>query len=181
MVKGRKPDAKAVRRKSAPPVELAAEPMGMRKLRKPDAVLANPTMSACWDSIVGDGFQYDEADLPQLEQLCYWFAVYRQCMANTVMSDGRVVTKVGRTVDDGKGGRQLDPMSTKTHPDIRTAKEASTMFRALASELGVSPLARQKMGLMEAVTHSTQADLVRKTEELFARFKGRLDAPNENQ
>lgn len=177
MVKGRKPDAKAVRRKHAPPqpesVNLVAEIAPPSKLSVPEFVAENATMRTCWNEIVGDGYQYTDADVPQLEQLCYWYAVYRQCVANTVLPNGMVVTKMGRKTEDG----EFDPMSTKAHPDIKTAKEASGMFRTLAAELGVSPLARQKMGLMEAVTHSTQADLVRKTEDLFERFKGRLDAP----
>ncbi len=176
-MKGRKPDSKAVRRnpKPSPQTELIAEPSAMPPaLQKPDAVLANPTMSQCWDLVVGDGYQYSAADIPQLEMLCYSYAVYRQCMNNTLTPDGRVITKIGRITDEGT----VDPATAKAHPDIKTAREAMATYRTLADELGVSPLARQKMGLLEAVTHSTQADLVRKTEELFTRFKGRLSAPN---
>lgn len=88
------------------------------------------------------------------------------------MPDGRVVTKIGRSND--RGG--IDPASAKPHPDIKTAREAMATYRMLADELGVSPLARQRLGLMDAMTKSTQADLVKKTNELFERFEGRLNA-----
>lgn len=175
-MKGRKPDNKAVRRnpKPSPQAELIAQPASMPPaLAKPDSVLANPTMNRCWDLVVGDGYQYTAADIPQLEMLCYSYAVYRQCVDNTLTPDGRVITKIGRINEEGN----IDPATAKAHPDIKTAREAMATYRTLADELGVSPLARQKMGLLEAVTHSTQADLVKKTEELFERFKGRLSAP----
>lgn len=173
MVKGRKPKADAVRRRKDPPghaEELAATVVCA--LQKPDSVCANPTMERCWDFIVGEGTQYTEADVPGLEQMCYWYAVYQQCMQNTLLPDGRVVTRVARVVEG-----VADPMTLKQHPDIKTAQQAANMFRMLASEYGVTPLARQRLGLMDAMTKSTQADLVKKTEELFERFKGRLDAP----
>ncbi len=176
-MKGRKPDKNATRRKQIqkPQAELIAEPTGLPpKLQKPDTVLANPTMNQCWDMVVGDGYQYSAADIPQLEMLCYSYAVYRQCVQNTMLPDGRVVTKIGRIGENGT----IDPATAKAHPDIKTAREAMATYRTLADELGVSPLARQKMGLLEAVTHSTQADLVKKTQELFTRFKGQLGAPN---
>ena len=173
MVKGRKPDANAVRRRKPPKdagtVELVAEIVEQSDpiIQKPPAVASNVTMSECWDLVVGDGIQFTPADVPQLEQLCYWYAVFRQCVANTVMPDGRIVTKVGSDGEDG----EIDQATLRSHPDLRSAKEASAMYRQLASELGVDPLARQRMGLLDAVTKSTQADLVRKTEELFARFQ----------
>ena len=88
MVKGRKPKADAVRRKrKAPPpqnmevaekeAEVAAVVVG--GLQKPGTVCANPTMERCWDYIVGDGTQYNESDIPGLEQMCYWYAVYQPC------------------------------------------------------------------------------------------------------
>lgn len=177
-MRGRKPKHDAVRRGNAPkqqgitPVNaqiMSAEPMG---IEKPESVAANPTMSQCWDLIVGEGRQYKPSDVPQLEQLCYWYAVHQQCVTNTVSADGRVLTKVGKVGEDGRP----DPASFHVNPDIRTAQMAAANYRALAAELGVSPLARQRMGLMEAVTHSTQADLVMKTERYFEQMKGKLDA-----
>lgn len=179
MVKGRKPKENAVRRKNNQPAkkkvqaeELVATAVPIEPtLAKPKSVTDNPTMEKCWNLIVGDGAQYTEADVPGLEQMCYWYAVYQQCMQNTLLPDGRIITKVARVVD----GKE-DTSTTKQHPDIKTAQQAANMFRQLASEYGVSPLARQRLGLMDAMKRSTQADLVKKTEELFARFEGRLDA-----
>ena len=122
-------------------------------------------MSDCWDLVVGDGTQYQIEDVPQLRQLCYWYAVHEQCMANTIAPDGRIRTKIVRK--DEKG----NVVNVKTDPDILTARMAADKYRALAAELGVSPLARQRMGLMDSLTKSTQADVVRKTEEVYERMK----------
>lgn len=179
-MKGRKPKSDATRRKKKAPAKkqqpveelVATTVQAAPTLAIPESVSLNPTMYKCWNLIVGDGAQYTEADIPGLEQMCYWYAVYQQCMYNTLMPDGRVITRVGRKVDG-----EEDVSTLKQHPDIKTAQQAANMFRQLASEYGVSPLARQRLGLMDAMTRSTQADLVKKTEELFARFEGRLDAP----
>lgn len=140
--RGRKPKSDAIARAHQSPPATYIEPGDMPV---PDIVAANPLMRECWEWTVGNG-RFTDADIPQLVTLSYWWAVARQCMANLETTAG-VVTKV----ETAMGPRQ--------DPDIRTLQLATNQMRQLSSELGVSPLARQRMGLMQAATMTLAADL----------------------
>lgn len=140
--RGRRPKSDAIARAHQQPAVTYIEPGDMVV---PEVVAANPLMLECWEWTVGNG-RFTEADTPQLVMLAYWWAVARQCMANLGTQTG-VVTKI-ETVS---GPRQ--------DPDIRTLQLATNQMRQLSSELGVSPLARQRMGLMQAATMTLAADL----------------------
>jgi len=163
MGRGRKPKNNAIRRGGAGPLDVRAEPLAPApRLEMPETVAANPTMAACWALIVGDAPIFQPADVPQLEAYCYWYAVLQQCINQTIKPDGRVVTLFAR---------KDAPESVRPNPDIRTAEKATAMLRQLGAELNLSPTGRARAGLLDAMTKSTQADVIRKTAEGFARFK----------
>ena len=170
MARGRKPKANAIRRGGAQPLQ-ARTVEAPAQLRPPASVEANPTMAACWELVVGAA-PYTPADVPQLEAYCYWYAVLQQCMQQTITADGRVVTMYARKDEAGR----TDPGSVRTNPDIRTAEKATAMLRQLGAELNLSPVARARAGLLDAMTKSTQADVIAKTAEGLARFKERQGA-----
>lgn len=174
MTRGRKPKTDAQRRGGAQPiaVELLGtfqdaaiiEPAGVAK---PAHIAANPLQSECWDSLVGMSGNFEQCDLPLLEAYCYWFAVLRQAEANTVTDDGRVITLVGRLDDEGN----VKPGSQSPNPDLRNAEKATNMLRQLGDALNLTPTARDRAGLLRAMTRSTQADVVKKTLDGYEQFK----------
>ena len=80
-----------------------------------------------------------------MEAWCFWAVVRDQC---------------ARDLDD-------DPPPEL----IRKAEKASTMLMRLGDQLHLTPTARQRAGLISAMTRSTQADVVTKTREEFRRMR----------
>lgn len=172
MVKGRRPDANAIRRGGVKPDVQPVEASIVGRIQKPDHIAANPTMSRCWDVLVAGSPAFQPMDAPLLEAYCLWYAILRQAESQTVTPDGRVITLYGEKGADGK----VLPTTVKANPDIRTAQQATNMLRQLAVELQTTPAARDRAGLVQAMTRSTQADVVKKTMEGYAEFRRRRDA-----
>lgn len=166
-MKGRKPEADAVRRGIVPtkPQILTKPIKEQNTLAMPQSVAENPLMCAAWEMLVGESTHYTQADIPLLEQACFYYSVMRQCIGNTIAEDGTITTKVGRIGEDGA----VLPETLKTHPDIKVAQSMGAALQRTLAELGATPLARQRMGLMEAVTHSTQAEMFARVREAFDR------------
>ena len=178
MARGRKPKPNAQRRGGAQPlpvdaVAIEARIVESQAVEKPAHIAGNPLQSACWDSLVGAGANFAPCDVPLLEAYCYWYAVLRQAQSQTITSDGRVITLYGKTVDG-----ETDPASVRQNPDIKTAEKATNMLRQLGDALNLTPTARDRAGLMRAMTKSTQADVVRKTLDGYEKFKAQQKALN---
>ena len=179
MTKGRKQKQGAQRRGGAQPVPVEvllgtsqAHIIEAEQVRKPAHIAANPLQSDCWDSLVGESGNFDPCDVPLLEAYCYWYAVLRQAESNTITDDGKVVTLCGQYSKEGELTR------TVANPDIHTAEKATNMLRQLGDALNMTPTARDRAGLMRAMTKSTQADVVRKTIAGYEEFKKRQKALN---
>lgn len=169
MSRGRKMDPNAQRRGGHRPEEVRAEIVAPApaSVAKPVTVAVNPTMSACWDDIVGNAPGFDETDVPLLEAYCYWYAVFRRACEGTMTLDGRIATTVGIEGEDG----QVDPSTVKPNPDLRVAEKATDQLRKLGDALNITPTARIRSGLMKAMTASTVAGLVESTNEGFRQFQ----------
>lgn len=167
MARGRKPKAMAQRRGGMQPAGVDAVAIERAPLAKPPHVEANPTMSAMWDSLVGDSRNFSQEDAPLLDSYCYWYSVYVQSMMQTITPDGKVVTLYGKKGGDGR----TDPSTVRANPDIQTAKKATEMMMRLAAVLQMTPEARGRAGLVDALTKSTQADVVNKTIAGYSEFK----------
>ncbi|MBQ9041576.1 MAG: phage terminase small subunit P27 family [Eggerthellaceae bacterium] len=169
-MKGRKPKVDAVRRGGITPEIIAAaqvveaEIVEAERIPKPEHVAENPLQSRCWDSMVGASSIFTDADIPLLEAYCFWYSVLRQAEAEVVTPSGAVVT----TYDNGK--------DIKQNPDLRTAEKATNMLRQIGQELNLSPSARVRAGLLNAMTKSTQADIVKKTLDGYETFKKQIKA-----
>lgn len=139
---GRRPKADAIRRQHTEATFI--EPA---TVQVPAVVEGNDLMLECWTWITSGTSHFTLADTPQLVALSYWWAVQQQCIANLVAANGGVRTKVST------------PMGDRQDPDVRTMQLATNQVRTLSAELGISPLARARMGLMKMATVSMAADL----------------------
>ena len=133
---GRRPKSDAVRR-ARDARETVVEAVPVDGLAIPPEVANSPLMRECWEWTVEGATHFRQADVPRLILLAYWWAVARQCMANLGREDG-IVTEV------------LTINGVKQAPDIKTLDLATTRMDKLSAELGVGPLARQRMGLNQA-------------------------------
>ena len=134
MTRGRKPKADAVRRGLLPSVVDS----GARGVAIPDDIAHNPVLSEIWGWICPPVNTFSEQDVPTIRELVTWHAVFKQCESLLVAGDGKV-----------------DVYDRQT---ITTMKQASAEIRALSDMLGLSPLARSRIGLMDATTVKTAAD-----------------------
>lgn len=180
MARGRKPEPNAQRRGGTQPLPVSAiveatiqaEVVPVPHVEKPAHVARSPLQSECWDMLVGTGVGFEQCDAPLLESYCYWYAVLRQAEANTLDPSGGVATKM--VTVDSEGIETV----TGANPDIRTAEKATNMLRHLGDVLQINPSARDRAKLMDAVTKSTQADVVRKTLDGYEQFKRQQKALN---
>lgn len=172
MARGRKPDPNAIRRGGVRPAIQYVNARPVAGIAKPERISANPTMSACWDALVGSSLDYCSQDVPLLEAYCFWYAVLMQAEAQVVTEDGEVITLCGEQGPDGL----VPPESMRANPDIRTAAQASNMLRLLATDLQATPAARDRAGLVRAATRSTSADLVARTVAGYEEFRRMQEA-----
>lgn len=155
-MKGRKPDQNAIRRgvhdMSLIPAE---ETVGVTM---PLDIMADPVQSEIWNWIAPPVNQFTEQDMPNLRLLCYWHAVAAQAQTVLQGSNGTVniFDKIGVKPFRTEDGREI--ALVRKNPALQILKEASTEIRALSDMLGLSPLARSRIGLMNATTVKTAAD-----------------------
>ena len=145
-MRGRKPKQDAARRGGlipTKPVEAAIVEADPPVM--PARVASNPDMAAMWDTHLSWQGHLCAEDAPMMEAWCFWAVVSDQC---------------ARDLDD-------DPSPEL----IRKAEKASTMLMRLGDQLHLTPTARQRAGLISAMTRSTQADVVAKTRDEFRRMR----------
>ncbi|WP_307739798.1 P27 family phage terminase small subunit [uncultured Parolsenella sp.] len=170
MSRGRKPDALAVRRGGSTADAAVAEPVGAvvaapaDGVAKPPSVSASGSMSALWDQLVGTGRAFKPQDAPYLEQLVFDLETVRQCRDNLLDADGNVRVLVGRG----------EPLEDGTYLDYRESPYLAVMDKAasramkLADALGLTPLARARLGLTQASAVAT----VSIADQIFAAMRG---------
>lgn len=179
-MKGRKPKPNAQRRGGTQPAPIVPATVLDAKvvevprcLEKPPQVASNPLQSECWDAMVGLGFDFEPCDIPLLESYCFWYSVLRKAEGSVIHDDGSVHTVVYEVDEEGNPKRVIGP-----NPDLRTAEKATNMLRQIGDVLRINPTARERSKLMDAVTKSTQADVVNKTIEGYEQFKAAQKALN---
>ena len=180
-MKGRKPKPNAQRRGGAQPAQIVpanvldAQVVEVPAcLDKPLAVARNPLQSECWDNMVGLGFNFEPCDIPLLESYCFWYSVLRKAEGEVIHDDGSVHTLLYEVDEEGNVKNVIGP-----NPDLRTAEKATNMLRQIGDALRINPTARERSRLLDAVTKSTQADVVRKTIDGYEQFKAAQRAINE--
>lgn len=156
-MRGRKPQDGAIRRGVRDSYALA-KPEEARGVQMPADIEADPVQSEIWAWIAPPVNNFAEQDMPNLRLLVYWHAVAAQAQQALHSEDGtvRIFDKIGVKPFKTADGRDV-PLVRK-NPALQIMKEASAEIRALSDMLGLSPLARSRIGLMDATTVKTAAD-----------------------
>ncbi len=143
---GRMPDAHAIRRSKDKAV-IIPETVETCALTPPDTVLAHPHMAELWSSLVGSGIVYEERDIPLIEQLVWDFETVEQCRARVMGADGQMKLMIPVGEPDPDTGEYLKFIP---NPYLKQMREAMTEGLKLADQLGLSPMARARLGLTQA-------------------------------
>lgn len=146
-MKGRKPKARKAEAET-----VAAVPSLVVLPSQPPATLPAEAITI-WQAAVDDlGQLLQPAHLPLVEMLAVSVARHRQAQA--------VIDSEGIIVDDGHG--------PKTHPAVRIERDSAMLCLRLAEQLGLSPSARVRLGLMQVMGQS----LLQISERLDAELAG---------
>jgi hypothetical protein len=170
-MKGAKPKQDAIRRGVKDAYnKITTERVGVGM---PSDIAQDPVQAEIWAWIAPPVNQFSEADIPNIRLLVYWHAVAAQAMTVLHSDSGKIniFDKIGvKPFKDGSG-REV-PLVRKS-PALQVLKEASAEIRALSDMLGVSPLARSRIGLMDAQQVKTAAD----TAKMFSSIDAAYDLP----
>lgn len=175
-MKGRKPDQNAVRRGLADSyAEMAAQPEGVHGLSMPDDIAADPVRSEIWSWICPPVNSFAPQDIPLLRRLVFVHAALAQCEQSMTAGDGTVgiFDKIGVKPFRTEDGREI-PL-VRENPAIGSWKKMDAEARALSDMLGLSPLARSRIGLMDATKVKTAAD----TAAMFRSIDAAYELPSE--
>lgn len=156
-MKGAKPKHDAIRRGLSDSYGLAVRDSSSGVLM-PEDIAKDPVQSEIWAWIAPPVNSFTEQDIPTLRLLTYWHAVARQAEQAIHSEDGKIAIfdKIGVKPFKTADGREV-PLVRK-NPALTILKEASSEIRALSDMLGLSPLARSRIGLMDATATKTAAD-----------------------
>lgn len=144
--RGRKPDAKAIRRmKDKAEITPATVIDGGGAIQKPITVETVPGLSELWDTFVGTGIAYKPEDAPMLEQLVFDLELARQCRAKCIDPNGNIIAMVGKgePLEDGSF------LDMEPNPYIKQMREAMAEALKIADQMGCTPLARARLGLTQ--------------------------------
>lgn len=156
-MKGAKPKHNAIRRGLSDSYGLAVRE-GSSGVLMPQDIAEDPVQSEIWAWLAPPVNSFTDQDIPTLRLLTYWHAVARQAEQAIHSEDGKIAIfdKIGVKPFKNADGREI-PLVRKS-PAITILKEASAEIRALSDMLGLSPLARSRIGLMDATATKTAAD-----------------------
>lgn len=156
-MKGAKPKHNAIRRGLSDSYGLAVRE-GSSGVLMPQDIAEDPVQSEIWAWLAPPVNSFTEQDIPTLRLLTYWHAVARQAEQAIHSEDGKIAIfdKIGVKPFKTADGREV-PLVRK-NPALTILKEASAEIRALSDMLGLSPLARSRIGLMDATATKTAAD-----------------------
>ena len=156
-MKGAKPKHNAIRRGLSDSYGLAVRE-GSSGVLMPQDIAEDPVQSEIWAWLAPPVNSFTEQDIPTLRLLTYWHAVAQQAEQAIHSEDGKIAIfdKIGVKPFKTPDGREI-PLVRK-NPALTILKEASAEIRALSDMLGLSPLARSRIGLMDATATKTAAD-----------------------
>lgn len=156
-VKGAKPKHNAIRRGLSDSYGLAVQE-GSTGVLMPEDIAEDPVQSEIWAWLAPPVNSFTDQDIPTLRLLTYWHAVARQAEQAIHSEDGKIAIfdKIGVKPFKTKDGNEI-PLVRK-NPALTILKEASAEIRALSDMLGLSPLARSRICLMDATATKTAAD-----------------------
>lgn len=163
---GRRPQHAAIRRDVGPSevlVPLSGAVPTAEGPAEPADIAASPEAHAEWLAVVGDGRAWRPEDGPLLASWCMWAAIAASCRRQLERGDGLALMVRDGAGADGTGGRVVKS------PLVQELAMASNQLRQIGAELGITPLARARLGIAEAATASMQMDVMAKMRDLAAR------------
>ena len=171
-MRGAKPKHDAIRRGLSDAYGLAIEDSS--GVAMPHDIAADPVQSEIWAWIAPPVNGFSEQDVPTLRLLTYWHAVACQAEQAIHSEDGSlaIFDQVGVKPFVAEDGSEV-PLVRKS-PALTILKDASSEIRALSDMLGLSPLARSRIGLMDATTVKTAAD----TAKIFKGINAAYELPD---
>lgn len=175
-MKGRKPKHDAVRRGLSDAYsEISEQQDGVRGLEMPVDIACDPVRSEIWAWICPPVNNFTLQDMPLLRRLVFIHATLAQCEQAMMTGDGTVsiFDKIGEKPFKTKDGQAI-PL-VRPNPAIGIYKKMSAEARALSDMLGLSPLARSRIGLMDATKVKTAAD----TAAMFRSIDAAYELPSE--
>lgn len=169
-MKGAKPKHNAIRRGLSDSYGLAVRE-GSSGVLMPQDIAEDPVQSEIWAWLAPPVNSFTEQDIPTLRLLTYWHAVARQAEQAIHSEDGKIAIfdKIGVKPFKNADGREI-PLVRK-NPALTILKEASAEIRALSDMLGLSPLARSRIGLMDATATKTAADTAAMFKSIDAEYE----------
>lgn len=169
-MKGAKPKHNAIRRGLSDSYGLAVRE-GSSGVLMPQDIAEDPVQSEIWAWLAPPVNSFTEQDIPTLRLLTYWHAVARQAEQAIHSEDGKIAIfdKIGVKPFKTKDGNEI-PLVRK-NPALTILKEASAEIRALSDMLGLSPLARSRIGIMDATATKTAADTVAMFKSIDAAYE----------
>lgn len=148
-MRGAKPKKNAIRRGGPDAPELLeARPVEPRGIEKPDEVARSASLSVLWDQTVGASGAFRPQDVPALTQYVFQLETARQCRANAMDESGKITVLVGKGEPD-ENGRYVAYVE---NPWLKAMREAEALALKLADQLGLTPLARARLGLTNAAS-----------------------------
>lgn len=155
-MKGAKPKHNAIRRGLSDSYGLVVQDSA--GVVMPADIAEDPVQSEIWAWIAPPVNSFTEQDIPTLRLLTYWHAVAHQAEQAIHSENGKIAIfdKIGVKPFKTSDGHEV-PLVRKS-PALTILKEASSEIRALSDMLGLSPLARSRIGLMDATATKTAAD-----------------------
>ena len=136
-MKGRKFSEKALRR-GLTDAYMMVEDTERVGVAMPTDIAANPVQSEFWAYLIPPVNRFIDEDIPLLRLLVTWYAIAANAQAELEIS-----------ANEGIQNRQAE----------RALKNASAEIRALSDLLGLSPLARARIGFKQANTAKTAAEV----------------------
>lgn len=152
-MRGRKPDALAVRRGGTTADIIAnAQVVEESALVKPERVAIDPYMDEMWDTMIGTGAAFEPCDSPMLEQLIFQIRIVEDCRAHLFDAEGNVRTVVKEETDMGD-------ILIKVNPYLKIMNDAEKSVMKLSQELGLTRFARARLGLTQAMGQAAQLSI----------------------
>ena len=155
-MRGRKPDALAVRRGTStadiePADQTVAEIVG-EGANKPVDIASNPYTSDMWDTCVGSGAAFEQADVPFISQFVTDMVMVEECRRHMFDAAGNPQPMV--TEDNGDG-----TVTVTANPYAKVMRDTMAEALKLADQLGLTRFARARLGLTQAMGKAAQLSI----------------------
>jgi P27 family predicted phage terminase small subunit len=123
---------------------------------------------ACWRKIVPyleSTSRVQRIDVALVEQYCTEYEMYR--MAYQDVGQHGIQRAIYRTLQDNTGAKiGKDFVGYRKNPAVTTMNDALKQLKAIGSQLGLSPKARQE--LMQIASHEKKDDTISAMKKFFA-------------